>query len=575
MDPRPTLAAVRSTLDWRDAWRTAYPCDTRTALPYPHIPISGLLIRAARDFPEHTACTLYGAPTTFAQLDGQARRLAARLVQMGAKPGRFVGMLLPNIPEYLIALQATWLTGATALQLSPLMVAEEVGHWLQVTGCHIVITLDLLSPAVMGGLGQGPLEHVIVTSLADKLALWRGWLYRIVRLKKNGMLRLREDAHCHRFDHLLDGEPLAQQVAVTPEEDTAILAPTGGTTASPKAVELTHRNMVANAIQLRNWCTGPDGVESILGVLPYFHSYGLSVGLLTAWAKASTVHLYPRYETRAVLDLIEHERPDIIPAVPAMLNALNIAMRKKKHDLSFIRSVLSGAAPLTASVREEFMSHGVQEAVEGYGLTEASPVTHANPTGAGNRPGTIGLPLSDTDARIMDQATGTEEMPNGEVGELVVRGPQVMKGYYHNPEATAAVLRDGWLYTGDLARRDADGYFTIVDRKKDIIKTSGFLVFPAEVEEVLAGFPGVAEAAVFGVPDAEKGELVQAFVVPRGRLDLDALHGHCRQHLGKHKQPRRIEVVSELPKNFLGKVLRRKLRETNGAVAEPVATDAG
>jgi long-chain acyl-CoA synthetase len=572
MDPRSNLASSRSTVDWRDAWRNAYPHDTGTALPYPHMPISGLLARAARDFPNHAACTLFGEATSYAQLDEQARRLASSLIKMGAKPGRFVGMLLPNIPEYLVALQATWLTGATALQLSPLMVAEEVGHWLQATDCSIVVTLDLLTPAVMGGLGRGALEHVIVSSLADKLALWRGWLYRIARLKKAGLLRLRNDAHCHRFDHLLTEEPLSEQVAVQPEEDLALLAPTGGTTASPKAVMTTHRNLVAQAFQLRNWAEGPDGVESVLGVLPFFHSYGLSVALLTAWAKASTVHLYPRYDARAVLALLERERVDIVPAVPAMLNTLNIAMRKKKHDLSFIRAVISGASALDSKVRAEFESHGARDLVEGYGLTEASPVTHSNPPGAANRPGTIGLPVPDTEARIMDQFTGDVELPDGDIGELVVRGPQVMKGYYHNPEATAAVLRDGWLYTGDLARRDRDGYFTIVDRKKDIIKTSGFLVFPAEVEEVIAAFPGVLEAAVVGVPDAEKGELIKALVVPRGSLDIAALQSHCRQHLGKHKQPRQIELVSELPKNFLGKVLRRKLRETNGFTApEPPA----
>jgi long-chain acyl-CoA synthetase len=561
MDPRSHLASPRSTVDWRDAWRNAYPYETGTALPYPHMHISGLLARAARDFPNQAACTLYGQAISYARLDEQARRLAASLIKMGAKPGRFVGMLLPNIPEYLIALQATWLTGATALQLSPLMVAEEVGHWLKATDCSIVITLDLLTPAVMGGLGNGALEHVIVTSLADKLALWRGWLYRIARLKKAGLLRLRDDAFCHRFDHLLQEAPLLEQVAVRPEEDMAVLAPTGGTTASPKAVMLTHRNLVAQSFQLRSWAEGPDGDESVLGALPFFHSYGLSVALLTAWAKASTVHLYPRYETRAVLALLERERIDMVPAVPAMLNALNIAMRKKKHDLSFIRAVISGASALDPKVRAEFESHGVRDLVEGYGLTEASPVTHTNPPGAANRPGTIGLPVPDTEARIMDQAAGVMELPDGEVGELVVRGPQVMKGYYHNPEATAAVLRDGWLYTGDLARRDRDGYFTIVDRKKDIIKTSGFLVFPAEVEEVISTFPGVAEAAVVGVPDEEKGELIKALVVPRGSLDIAALQGHCRQHLGKHKQPRHIELVSELPKNFLGKVLRRKLRD--------------
>jgi long-chain acyl-CoA synthetase len=558
--------------DWRDYWVKKYPCSQDTALPYPEMPLSVLLESAAARFPDNTACTLYGRPTTFAQLNEQAQRFAHALSRLGAKPGRFVGLLLPNIPEYLVALQATWLTGATALQLSPLLVAEEVSHWLEATGCHIVVTLDLLTPAVRGAVGAGPLEHMIVTSLADKLALWRGWLYRVVRMRRNGSLRLREDAHCHLFEHLLDDEPLTEKPPIKPEEDVAVLAPTGGTTASPKAVMLTHRNLIANAMQLRNWCDGPDGKEGVLGVLPFFHSYGLSVSLLSAWAKASTIHLYPRFEAKAVLSLLEQERVEMMPAVPAMINALNIAMRNKPHDLSFVRAVLSGASALNPKVRKEFEDHGACEIIEGYGLTEASPVTHANLPGERNRPGTIGVPLPDTEARIVDQATGLAELPYGEVGELVVRGPQVMKGYYNNPEATAAVLRDGWLYTGDLARRDNDGYYTIVDRKKDIIKTSGFLVFPAEVEEILLTYPNVAEAAVFGVPDDEKGELIKALVVPRdGKLDIAELQGFLRKHLGKHKQPRRIEVVNQLPKNFLGKVLRRTLRDREAAVTESVA----
>jgi long-chain acyl-CoA synthetase len=245
-----------------------------------------------------------------------------------------------------------------------------------------------------------------------------------------------------------------------------------------------------------------------------------------------------------------------------MLAALNNVMRGRHHDLSFIRYVLSGASALDPAVRQEFEGHGVAEVVEGYGLTEASPVTHVNLPGAGNRPGTIGVPLPDTEARLVDPDTGAE-VSDDAVGELVVRGPQVMKGYFNNPMATEQVLRDGWLFTGDMARRDADGYYTVVDRKKDIIKTSGFLVFPAEVEEVLRSHPDVAEAAVVGMPDPDRGELVKALVMPRGgKLDLAGLESHCRLHLSKQKRPRQIEVVSELPKNFLGKVLRRKLRES-------------
>jgi long-chain acyl-CoA synthetase len=325
---------------------------------------------------------------------------------------------------------------------------------------------------------------------------------------------------------------------------------------------LTHRNLVANALQLRAWSRGEDGTESLLAVLPLFHAYGLSVCLLTALAMGGTVHLHPRFEVKPVLDLLERERVALVPAVPAMITALNRALRQKRRDLSCIRAVLSGASALDSATRQQFEECGARNVVEGYGLTEASPVTHVNPLDGRGRPGSIGLPVPDTDARIVDQTTGRDEVPHGGVGELVVRGPQVMKGYFNNPAETAGVLRDGWLYTGDLASRDRDGFFRIVDRKKDIIKTSGFLVFPAEVEEVLVAFPEVAEAAVIGAPDEERGELIKALVVPRnGKLDLAALEKHCTQHLARQKRPRQIEVVQELPKNFLGKVQRRKLRE--------------
>lgn len=553
--------AATEIASWKQAWLKSYPCDLHTALPYPRMALSGLLDRAATLFPDRAACTLYGKPTTFRQLNDQAHRLAAAFQRMGAAKGRHIGLLLPNIPEYLVALQATWLTGATALQLSPLMVAEEVGHWLEAADCRIVVTLDLLVPAVVRSLKNGHLDHLVVTSLAKRMAMWRGMLYRIERLRRNGYFNLPQDDHQHRFAELMKGPSLVEQVPVNPLEDVAVLAPTGGTTASPKAVMLTHHNLVANAIQLRNWLGGPDGAESILGVLPFFHAYGLSVSLLTSWAKGSTLHLHPRFETRAVLKIIQEQRPEIIPAVPAMLKALNGTM-VKKPDLSFIRFVISGASALDAKVREEFEQTGVGQIVEGYGLTEASPVTHANPAGSANRPGTIGLPMPDTHARLINPDTG-QEVPDGAVGELLVKGPQIMKGYFKNPDATAAVLQEGWLHTGDMARRDPEGYFTLVDRKKDIIKTSGFLVYPAEVEEVLRAYPGVAEAAVIGVPDADRGEMVKALVVPRtgSTLNMAGLEGHCKEHLGKHKRPREIEVVAELPKNFLGKVLRRKLRE--------------
>lgn len=558
------------TPDWLAYWQERFPTEQETALPYPQIPLHTLLETSAERFPNRTACTLYDRPTSYAVLAQQSRRLAKALTQFGAGPGQFVGLLLPNSPDYMAAMQATWLSGATVLQLSPLMVAEEVQHWLELTGCRIVIALDLLAGNLMGSLKRGVLDHLVLTTLCDRMAVWRSWLYRAERLRRNGTLYLPEDAHRHRLDLLMQNtQPLADPPAIRPAEDVAVLLPTGGTTASPKAVMLTHRNLVTNAFQLRHFLGGEDGAESVLGVLPFFHSYGLSASLLTSWIKGATIHLHPRFESEAVVRILEKHRVDHVPAVPAMLNALNAVLRRRPRDLSFIRTVISGASALPASVREDFQSFGVGEVVEGYGLTEASPVTHVNPRGAGNRPGTIGQTLPDTQAKIMDSETGTRELPDGEVGELVVRGLQVMKGYYRNPEATAAMLRDGWLYTGDMAKRDRDGYFTIVDRKRDIIKTSGFLVYPAEVEEVLRNFPGVAEAAVVGIPDEERGEVVKALVVPRSgvKVDLAALEIHCREHMGKHKRPRVVEIVTELPKNFLGKVLRRKIREAGSPSA--------
>ncbi|HZT78883.1 MAG TPA: AMP-binding protein, partial [Gemmataceae bacterium] len=354
MDLRTTPAPVQQeAVPWQRAWEAAYPCETGLALPYPRAPLTALLEFAARRFPGRAACTLYGQPLSYARLEEQARRLARSLTNMGAGPGRHVAVLLPNMPEHAIALQAVWLTGATVLQLSPLMVAEEVSHWLEATGCTTIITLDLLAPLVMNSLQGGPLEHVVFTTLRNRVPLWRGWLYRLEHYRRNHTLSFREDAHKHTFDHLLDAAPLVETPALRPEEDVALMVPTGGTTASPKAVQLTHRNLIANAFQLRELTGGPDGSESVLSVLPFFHAYGLTVCLLTAWAKASTVHMLPRYETRAVLHLVARERIELLALVPAMITAMNAELRKHPIDLSFVRAVTSGASALSAAARAE------------------------------------------------------------------------------------------------------------------------------------------------------------------------------------------------------------------------------
>jgi long-chain acyl-CoA synthetase len=551
---------------WQRPWLDRYPPDVPASLTYPHVPVHALLEEAAVRFGDRTACTLFEERWSYAQILEQTRRLAGALRALGAGPGQRVAVLLPNIPEHIVALHAVWMTGAVVLQLSPLFVAEEVSRLVHATDCRLAIALDLLSPLLAPSQENGLLDHVIVVSLAHRLAEWKGWMYHAERVRRKGPLRPAASNRVHPYEKVARAT-LASFLPplIVPGEDVALLVPTGGTTGSPKIVMLTHRNLVANACQLRAWSRGRPGQDALLAVLPFFHTYGLSVCMLSAIATGATMHLHPRFDAEAVLGILQRHRPRMMPAVPAMLAALNRVLQRRPADLSFLDYVICGASALDAGVRAEFEHYGAKGIVEGYGLSEASPVTHANPLSQDNRPGTIGVPLPDTEARIVDPQTGTQEMPIGTVGELVVRGPQVMKGYYGNAEETAKALRDGWLYTGDLARCDADGYFTIVDRKKDIIKTSGFLVYPAEVEEVLLRHPGVREAAVVGVPDPERGEVIKALIVPRnGTVDLSNLEAFCKEHLGKHKRPRIFEIVPQLPKNFLGKVLRRRLREEAG-----------
>jgi long-chain acyl-CoA synthetase len=332
---------------------------------------------------------------------------------------------------------------------------------------------------------------------------------------------------------------------------------------------------------LSRWCLGVPGQETILAVLPFFHAYGLSACLLNGVSLAATLVLHHRFRPTSVVRLIEQHRPTLFPAVPAMLIALNSKiLRKKKHDLSSLRSCLSGGAPLPRQVADEFRRHSGCMVVEGYGLSEASPVTHAGPLDGTAVPGTIGFPFPDTDARIVDAATGTETLPYGEVGELVVRGPQVMLGYWNDPAETKRVLRDGWLFTGDLATCDKNGCFRVVDRKKDLINTSGFKVYPADVEAVLRTYPGVQDVAVVGQPDHAVGELVKAIVVLEAgkKLNRREFDAFARSKLSAQQRPKIVETRTEdLPRNFLGKVLRRELRDAplHGPIATAPEAAAG
>ncbi len=545
-------------------WLTHYPTCVPKHLDYPDEPVWWLLERAAALFPQRTAFRYFHESATYAELFDQARRAATLFQSLGVKPGDRVGLLLPNIPEYLIAAYGVWMSGGLVVSLSPLSVAVEIDDLLRASDCKLVVALDLLAPLTTKGTHLP--SHLLTCSLAHRLPAVKRLFYRAACLKRRGFRSESPVATSDFVEELSRVEPIAEPVVVNADAPAYIL-PTGGTTGRPKAVMLSHRNLLANALQIKAWCGNRTGRNIMLAAIPFFHSYGLSTCVTSGVAMAATLVLHHRFDPLAVLKLIETERPNVFPAVPAMLHLLNQWLRKHKGrwNVQSLMWVISGGAALPAETCHEFADFTGAQVVEGYGLSECSPVTHAGPLDGTARVGTIGLPLPDTDARIVDADTGHDILEPGRVGELIVRGPQMMLGYWNDPAATAQIIRDGWLFTGDLATQDEDGFFKIVDRKKDLIITSGFNVYPSDVEFVVKQFPGVKDAAVVGVPDSQRGEIVKAFVAinHKTKFDRRGLERFLKENLAHHKVPKIIEVIEDdLPRNFLGKVLRRKLRES-------------
>lgn len=565
----------------RDTWgRDAFlPADPAAILGesglshYRGVPAFGLLRHAARTVPDREAIRSGDRRWTYEQLNHDAVRCGAMLQRLGVRPGDRVGLLLPNVPEYAIALTGIWRAGGVAVALSPLMVAEEVSRLVATTGCRWVICLDMLAP-LLGDAEAGELRRLLV-SIRPHLSPLEQLGYLCMRHQKTGCWNPPSDDENRWFwDEIEQTRREWQPVAIDPANDPAYVLPTGGTTAAAKAVTLSHQNLVANAWQQYEWTRRSFGSESMVAVLPFFHSYGLSAVLMGGMAMGATLHLQHRFHAAQLVRLIEQHRPSVLHAVPAMLVALNERLRERPADLTSLKWVISGGAPLDESVAREFAGLSGAMVVEGYGLSEASPVTHVGPLFDRTSYGSIGLPLPETHCRLVDVETGTKDVPPGEIGELCVRGPQVMLGYWADPEATDQAIRDGWLHTGDLATHGEDGFYRIVGRQKDLIITSGFNVYPAEVEEVLCRAPGVRAAAVVGVPDDRCGEAVKAFIVPDpdATFDPQALDAFCREHLSKHKRPKHFQRCDgDLPRNFLGKVIRRHLRERDNPDPEVVA----
>lgn len=555
----------RSAVATRPAnpWLTHYPACTPHHLEYPNEPVWSLLKHSAEQFPHRIAVRYFHESITYEELYDRARRAASVFQTLGIKPGDRVGILLPNLPEYLVAAYGAWMAGGLVVSLSPLSVAVEIDELLRTTDCKLVVALDLLTPMVTSGEHRP--EQLLTCSIASRLPSVQRVFYRAACLRRQG-LHLKSLVPTHDFNEQIShAAPMTEPVIRLPNSPAYIL-PTGGTTGHSKSVTLSHANLLANALQLKAWCGNRKGRDTFLAVIPFFHSYGLSTCATAGIAMAATLVLHHRFQPQTVLDLIETTRPSVFPAVPAMLHVLNKHLRegKRKWNVRSLMWVISGGAPLMPETANEFAEYSGAKVVEGFGLSECSPVTHAGPLDGNARIGTIGLPLPDTDALIVDADKGTEILEVGQVGELIVRGPQVMLGYWNNTETTQQVLRNGWLYTGDLATQDADGFFKIVDRKKDLIITSGFNVYPNDVEYVLKQFPNVKDAAVIGVPDAQRGEIVKAIVsvADTSHFDHHRFEKYIKDNLAHHKVPKVIEFIEgDLPRNFLGKVLRRRLRD--------------
>ena len=556
-------------------WLGSWPEGVPKSIDYPEIPVHELLRRAAKEFGGRPAITFYGKSISYRDLDAAADRFAAGLRRIGVLPGDLVSLVLPNTPHFVVAFFAVLRTGGIVVQTNPLYTPRELeGLWTD-AGVETVVTLDLFWHNVSKARANAGVKRVVVCDVGEFLKVPLRQLYPIKKrrdLKKQGHwpLDIPHEVGIHRFADLARTPPSPALETRASLDDVVVLQYTGGTTGTSKGAMLTNRNLIANAMQVAAWFSaGSHRSEKLLGAIPLFHVYGLTAVMLLSVVAGIEVILYPNpREIGAILKLINKTKPSLFPGVPTMYIAILRHPKLAKYDLRSIRACISGAAPLPNEVRKQFEAATGGRLVEGYGLTEASPVTHCNPLN-GVVKECIGIPFPDTDAKIVDADDPTREVAQGEVGELAVRGPQVMKGYWNKPEETRNVLRDGWLLTGDLAKMDADGYFYIVDRKKDLILCSGYNVYPREVEEVLFMHPAVGEAAAIGVPDPYRGETVKAFVVLKpGRTATEAdLIAFCKERLAPFKVPKAVEFATALPMSLVGKVLRRQLREQELAKA--------
>ncbi len=539
-----------------------------------HAPLSPGLLHdhlddAVAQFADRPCCDFMGRHWTYRDIGRMVDKAAEGLAKLGVVKGTRVALLLPNTPYFLVGFFATLKAGGVVVSCNPLYAEREIAHQIRDAEAEILLTIDLavVCDKALKMLEMTDLRHLVVCPLAEILPFPKNLLFPMV--KGSEVARLPRDSRILQFRQLIaaSGSITAPEMA---PDDLAVLQYTGGTTGVPKAAMLTHANLSVNAQQSMHWFVGmTPGQERLLAVIPFFHIFAMTVAMNLGVLAGAEIVMLPRFDLNEVLETIQRKRPTLLPAVPTIFTAINHSPDRDKYDLASIRLCISGGAPLPMEVKETFERLTGCVLFEGYGLTEAAPVATCNPVKGLNKAGSIGQPLPGTDVDIVSMEDGVTVMPPGESGEVRIRGPQVMPGYWQQPEETDNVLKHGWLYTGDVGYRDEDGYFYIVDRIKDLIICSGFNVYPRQVEEAIYLHPAVAECVVAGLPDEYRGQTVKAYVTlhPGQSLTLEDLKAFLEDKLSPIEQPKLLEVRSTLPRTLVGKLSRKALLDEEEAAA--------
>ena len=546
------------------AWLRHYPPGVPPTIEIPDHSLVDLVQESVSKHSERLAFIYYGAKWTYRRFWEASGHLAQSLRNEGLARGDRVALYLPNCPVYPVAYFAALRAGLTVVQVNPLYFGQDLHRLIEDAQPRAVFCLNVHAHNLEKLSWSFPAPLVYVAGIHELYPFpTRLFVNLVIHRRQHLDTRFPEGPHVRRWTAALKTPGAPDPIRVNPATEVAVLQYTGGTTGVSKAAMLTHRNLVANALQCQAWFNvAAKEQEIVLASIPYFHVYGMTVAMTYPLLAGATIVLETRPDIPEILKLIDKYHPTQFPGLPALYNGINHNPNRARYDLRSIRICLSGSAPLPLEVAKQFEANTGGRVVEGYGLSETSPVTHANPIQGERRSGSVGLPVPDTEQRIVDLETGSRILPPMETGELCVKGPQVMLGYYHQPAETAAVLADGWFKTGDIAYIDNDGYCFIVDRKKDLINVAGLKVYPRDVEEVLFQHPGVADAAVVGAPDPEHGEIVYAFVVRKAGATVSAeeLIQFVRDRLAHYKAPRVVEFRDSLPRSGVQKVLRRELR---------------